>query len=130
VPAGAAMRSLLALKLFGAARTSHGMAAVFDEGLALFAGLNVTPKRSFLTEYSCRIPPSCYPELMSAWFEAMTALGLQRGVSFHLDFHTIPFHGEDALIEKHYERAPIGAAWRFIVGSGRGRSAPAGRRGV
>ena len=25
-----------------------------------------------------------------------------RGVSFNLDFHTIPFHGEDALVEKHY----------------------------
>ena len=97
VPAGAAMRSLLALKLFGAARTSHAMAAVFDEGLALFAGLNVVPKRSFLTEYSCRIAPRCYPALMSGFFEKMTALGLERGVSFHLDFHTIPFHGEDAL---------------------------------
>jgi hypothetical protein len=102
VPAGAAMRSLLALKLFGAARTSHAMPAVFDEGLGLFAGLNVIPKRSFLTEYSCRIPPACYPKLMTGWFEAMGALGLERGVSFHLDFHTIPFHGEDALIEKHY----------------------------
>ena len=102
VPAGQAMRSLLALKLFGAARTSHAMAAVFDEGLALFAGLNAIPKRSFLTEYSCRIEPSCYPRLMTGWFEKMTALGLERGVSFHLDFHTIPFHGEDALVEKHY----------------------------
>jgi len=103
VPAGAAMRSLLALKLTGAARTSHGMAAsVFDEGLALFAGLGVIPKRSFLTEYSCRIASASYPKLMSAWFDQVGALGLQRGVGFHLDFHTIPFHGEDALVEKHY----------------------------
>ncbi|HWS94266.1 MAG TPA: hypothetical protein VN306_17795 [Mycobacterium sp.] len=102
VPPGAAMRSLLALKLDGAARTSHGMAKVFDEGLALFAGLNAIPKRSFLTEYSCRIRPSAYPKLMTAWFDAISALGLERGVSFHLDFHTIPFHGEDALVEKHY----------------------------
>ena len=102
IPAAAAMRSLLALKLIGAARTSHAMPAVFDQGLAFFAGLNVIPKRSFLTEYSCRIPSAAYPKLMSGWFEAMTPLGLERGVSFHLDFHTIPFHGEDALIEKHY----------------------------
>jgi hypothetical protein len=102
VPAPAAVRSLLALKLFGAARTSHAMPAVFDQGLAMFAGLNVIPKRSFLTEYSCRIPPSAYPKWMTAWFDAMTGLGLERGVSFHLDFHTIPFHGEDALVEKHY----------------------------
>ena len=29
-------------------------------------------------------------------------LGLEHGSSFDLDFHTIPFHGEDALVEKHY----------------------------
>jgi hypothetical protein len=102
IPPGCALRSLLALKLFGTARHSHVMSAVLDEGLALFAGLNVIPKRSFLTEYSCRIDPACYPELMRRWFDAVSRLGLPRGHSFDLDFHTIPFHGEDALIEKHY----------------------------
>jgi transposase len=102
IPAGAAVRSLLALKLFGSARHSHVMSAVLDEGLALFAGLNVIPKRSFLTEYSCRIDPACYPKLMRRWFDAVGQLGLSRGSSFNLDFHTIPFHGDDALLEKHY----------------------------
>jgi hypothetical protein len=102
VPAAHAMRALLGLKLFGRARHSHAMASVFDDGMALFAGLNVLPKRSFLTEYSCRIAPACYPTLMERWFDAMTKVGLDRGVSFHLDFHTMPFHGEDALVEKHY----------------------------
>jgi hypothetical protein len=102
IPAGAAVRSLLALKLFGSARHSHVMSAVLDEGLALFAGLNVIPKRSFLTEYSCRIDPACYPKLMRRWFDAVGRLGLSRGSSFDLDFHTIPFHGEDACLEKHY----------------------------
>jgi hypothetical protein len=37
VPAGCAMRSLLALKLFGTARRAHFMSSVLDEGLALFA---------------------------------------------------------------------------------------------
>jgi hypothetical protein len=102
IPAAHAIRSLLALKLFGTARHSHVMSSALDEGLALFAGLNVTPKRSFLTEYSCRIAPSSYPKLMQHWFDAMGKLGLQRGLSFDLDFHTIPFHGADALVEKHY----------------------------
>jgi hypothetical protein len=102
IPAGCAMRSLLALKLYGNARHSHVMSEVMDEGLALFAGLNSIPKRSFLTEYSCRIDPLSYPKLMSLWFDAASALGLERGSSFDLDFHTIPFHGEDALVEKHY----------------------------
>ena len=102
IPASHAIRSLLALKLFGNARHTHFMSHVFDEGLGLFAGLNVIPKRSFLTEYSCRIDPACYPKLMRLWFDEIGKLGLQRGVSFDLDFHTIPFHGEDALMQKHY----------------------------
>jgi len=102
IPAGQAVRALLALKLFGNARHTHVMSSVLDEGLALFAGLNVVPKRSFLTEYSCRIDPACYPRLMQRWFDAVGKLGLPRGTSFDVDFHTIPFHGDDALVEKHY----------------------------
>jgi transposase-like protein len=102
IPAAHAVRALLALKLFGSARHSHVMSSVLDEGLALFAGLNVIPKRSFLTEYSCRLDPACYPKLMRFWFDAVGKLDLSRGDSFDLDFHTIPFHGEDALVEKHY----------------------------
>jgi hypothetical protein len=102
VPAAQAIRSLLGLKLFGTARHSHVMSYVFDEGLALFAGLNVVPKRSFLTEYSCRVAPAAHRKLMRLWFDAMSQIGLPRGASFDLDFHTVPFHGEDALMEKHY----------------------------
>jgi hypothetical protein len=39
---------------------------------------------------------------MRGWFNAVNRLGLEWGNSFDLDFHTIPFHGEDALMEKHY----------------------------
>jgi len=102
VPAACAVRSLLALKLFGNARHSHVMSSVLDEGLALFAGLNVVPKRSFLTEYSGRIDPACYPILMRNWFNTVSRLGLKWGTSLDLDFHTIPFHGDDPLVEKHY----------------------------
>jgi len=102
IPAAQAMRALLALKLFGNARHSHVMSDVFDEGLALFAGLNVMPKRAFLTEYSCRIDPACYPVLMRLWHAAVSPLGLTYGTSFDLDFHTIPFHGDDALVQQHY----------------------------
>jgi hypothetical protein len=102
IPAAAAIRSLLGLKLFGSARHSHVMSYVLDEGLALFAGLNAIPKRAFLTEYSCRIESASYPRLMRLWFDAVGRLGLAEGGSFDLDFHTIPFHGEDALVEKHY----------------------------
>lgn len=102
VPAACAIRSLLALKLFGNARHGHVMSSVLDEGLALFAGLNVVPKRSFLTEYSGRVAPACYPKLMRDWFDTVSRLGQKWGTSFDLDFHTIPFHGDDPLVEKHY----------------------------
>ena len=65
------------------------MSAVLDEGLALFAGLHRIPKRDFLTEYSCRIDPACYPTLLKLGFEARGTLGLGRGHSLELDF--IPF---------------------------------------
>jgi hypothetical protein len=102
IPAAHAVRSLLALKLFGNARHSHVMSYVLDEGLALFAGLNAIPKRSFLADYSCRIDPNSYPKLMRQWFDALSSAGLPRGTSFDLDFHTIPHHGNDPLLEKHY----------------------------
>src|SRR5207244_3062032 len=44
----------------------------------------------------------CYPRWMRHWLDAVGGLGLSRGTSFDLDFHTIPFHGENALVEKHY----------------------------
>jgi hypothetical protein len=102
IPALQAVLSLLGLKLFGSARHSHVMSYVMDEGLPLFAGLNAIPKRAFLTEYSSRIDSTSYPPLMRRWFDAVGRLGLQWGTSFDLDFHTIPFHGEDALMQKHY----------------------------
>lgn len=102
VPAGHGIRSLLALKLVGTARRRHVMSEVLDDGLALFAGLNVIPKRSYLTVYSTRIEPLMCRKLMAGWSDSMHRLGLETSGSFNLDFHTIPFHGEDALIEKHY----------------------------
>ncbi len=76
------MRSLRSFKLFGRRRYSHVMSYVMDEGLALVAGLNAIPKRSFLTEYSCRIDPACYPKLMRAWFDAVTEIGHRVGGLF------------------------------------------------
>src|SRR5438093_5484927 len=54
IPAGHALRASLALKLWSVERKSHVMALVADEGLALSAGLNASPKKSYLSEYSSR----------------------------------------------------------------------------
>lgn len=102
IPADHAVRSILALKLFGNARHTHVMSDVFDEGLGLFAGLNIIPKTSFLSQYSCRVEPQTHPLLLRSWFDAIKDLGYEHGSSFDLDFHTIPSHGEDPLLQKHY----------------------------
>ncbi len=102
IPAACACRSLLALKLWGIGRPTRVMPDILDHGLALFAGLNAFPKRSSLTEYSCRIDPRLLPAWSAAWLDAVEQVGLPRGASFDLDFHTIPYHGDQALLEKHY----------------------------
>ena len=104
IPAGCAVRALLALKLWGLRRSAHVMAEVLDPGLALFAGLNVMPKRSTLTEYSGRVHPDQCKALMEAWHTAVRSLKVKLGdsASFDLDFHTIPYHGDDVVFQKHY----------------------------
>lgn len=102
IPAMHAVLSILALKLFGSARHTHVMSEVFDEGLGLFAGLNIIPKTSFLSQYSCRVEPRTHPLLLQSWFDAIKDLGYEHGTSFDLDFHTIPSHGEDPMLQKHY----------------------------
>ena len=90
-----ALRSLLALKLFGNARHRHVMGYVLDEGLALFAGLNAIPKRSFLTEYSCRVAPGCYPEADAPLVRYGQSAGAAMGdiVRPRLPHHPLPRRG-------------------------------------
>jgi hypothetical protein len=102
IPAPHALRSALALKLWSIARKSHIMALVADEGLALFAGLNAIPKRSYLAEYSSRIDHAMTTKLLAAWQEPGGAARLWPGRSFNLDFHSVPYYGEHPVIERHY----------------------------
>jgi hypothetical protein len=102
IPSEQAVRALLALKLIGKERKSHVMDLVFDEGIALFAGLNVVPKRSYLAAYSSRVDRRTNLALMSAWFDAVQQAGLRRGTSIDLDFHTVPANTQEEPLEKHY----------------------------
>ena len=102
IPAEHALRSLLALKLLGKERQSHVMDLVFDPGIALFAGLNAVPKRSYLSAYSVRVDPRNNLTLMSEWAEGVHAAGLGQGSSFDLDFHTVPANSEAEPLSKHY----------------------------
>lgn len=102
IPAEQALRSLLALKVIGKERKSHVMDLVFDQGIALFAGLNVIPKRSYLAAYSSRIDRRANLRLMGAWFDEVQEAGLPRGSSLDLDFHTVPANSQEEPLEKHY----------------------------
>ena len=105
IPADHALRSSLALKLWNVERKSHVMAQVTDPGLALFSGLNVTPKKSFLSEYSSRIDHVKTVRLLTAWHEKIANDELFAGDSFNLDFHSVPYFGEHASVERHYVSA-------------------------
>jgi len=96
---------LLALKLWSIERKSHVMSLVSDEGLALFSGLNVTPKKSYLSEYSSRITPAQTERLLAAWHNQLTGSKLLDGSSFNLDFHSVPYYGADPVVQKHYVSA-------------------------
>jgi len=102
IPAEHALRACLALKLWCVERRSHVMALVADEGLALFAGLNAIPKKSFLSEYSSRIDPTKNSRLLAIWHQLVEGHHLFAGDSFNLDFHSVPYYGEDPVLERHY----------------------------
>jgi hypothetical protein len=102
IPAPAAVRALLALKLIGAERKSHVMDLVMDEAIALFAGLNAVPKRSYLASYSSRIDHRASLRFMQLWLEQVERAGLPHGASFDLDFHSVPANSAEEPLEKHY----------------------------
>lgn len=105
IPAEHALRACLALKLWSLERKSHVMALVADEGLALVAGLNAIPKKSYFSEYASRIDHTKTTRLLAGWHEHLEDSQLFPGESFNLDFHSIPYYGEHPVVERHYVSA-------------------------
>lgn len=102
VPADAALLSLLTLKLLDKERRSHIDDFNFEEALGLFAGLNILPKKSFATDYSYRAGPDQQPRLMAGWVKRLAPVLLPEADAFSLDFHPIPYRGDEAVLENHY----------------------------
>src|SRR6266571_2869755 len=102
IPATHAVRSALILKLLGKSRRSHVMDLVFDEGVALAAGLNAVPKATYMSQYSSRLGRKAIGTLLGAWVEWLRKAKALAGQSFNLDFHSISYFGDDPFIEKHY----------------------------
>lgn len=105
IPAEHGLRSCLALKLWSVERHSHIMALVADQGLALFSGLNASPKKSYFAGYSSSIDHGKTLRLLSGWHEKLAPDALFDGGSFNLDFHSVPYYGESPLVERHYVSA-------------------------
>ena len=102
VPAAAAILALLVLKLLDKERRSHINDFNFDEALGLFAGLNVLPKKSFVTDYSYRTARDNQLKLLRGWVPAIGAALFPAADTFSLDFHPIPYRGDPTGLDQHY----------------------------
>jgi hypothetical protein len=100
IPAVQAILALLAAKLLGKRRVSHISDLCNDEGAGLFCGLNVLPKTTFATDYSYRTERAMSERFLAALLSKVP-LGAPP-FSFNLDFHAIPFRGQDADLEQHW----------------------------
>jgi hypothetical protein len=102
IPAPSALLSLLALKLLDKERRSHIDDYNFDEALGLFAGLNILPKKSYATAYSYRTGRDNQRALLAGWVRALSGLLFPQPEAFSLDFHAIPYRGDNAGLDRHY----------------------------
>lgn len=102
VSAHSALISLLLLKLLDKERRSHIDDFNFDPALGLFAGLNVLPKKSFLTDYSYKTQRSNQEQLLAGWVGELSKQLFPETDGFNLDFHPIPFRGDPAGLDNHY----------------------------
>src|SRR3954451_15814074 len=101
IPATSALLSLLALKLLDKERRSHIDDFNFDAALGLFAGLNILPKKSFVTDYSYRTTRENQLGLLRGWVPALGAALFPEADTFSLDFHPIPYRGDPTGLDQH-----------------------------
>jgi hypothetical protein len=102
VPAISALLSLLVLKLLDKERRSHIDDFNSDEALGLFAGLNILPKKSFITDYSYRTQRDNQQALLKGWAAKLSPLLFPNADSFSVDFHAIPYRGDEAILDNHW----------------------------
>jgi transposase len=94
--------SFLALKLIGKERLSQVNDLNFDEGMGLFAGLNVLPKSTALSDYSYRLEPAMLDRLLRGFVGEMNQQHAYRSPTINLDFHSIPHWGEQSVLDTHW----------------------------
>jgi transposase len=94
--------SMLLLKLIGNQRLSQMEAYDHEPGLGLFAGLNVLPKSTYMSTYSCLTSEAMVNQLQQELLAHFVELQpqLYNGNYINLDFHSIPHYGNLSQMEK------------------------------
>jgi len=94
--------SFLALKLSGKERLSQINDLNFDQGMGLFAGLNVLPKCTAISDYSYRLDSHVLDRLLQSFVRQMNRHHVYRSDTINLDFHTIPHYGDESVLQTHW----------------------------
>jgi transposase len=94
--------SFLALKLIGKERLSQINDLNFDQGMGLFAGLNVLPKCTAASDYSYRLDANILDRLLQGFVRQMNRQHVYRSKTINLDFHSIPHWGEQSVLDTHW----------------------------
>lgn len=105
IPALNYFLSFLALKLSGTERFAHVAERAFDQGVGLFAGLNVLPKCTAMSTYSYGLDSLHLLRFQQAFVKQASRLGLYNKEIINLDFHTVPHFGEESVLQEHWAGA-------------------------
>ena len=94
--------SILALKLIGNERLSHMESYDKEMGLGIFAGLNVLPKNTYMSTYSCLTSTETILDFQKQIVKSLQQKYplLYNGHYINLDFHSIPHYGDQSEMEK------------------------------
>lgn len=97
-----ACMSILALKLIGNERLSNMGSYDKEPGLGVFAGLNVLPKNTYMSTYSCLSSTEMILDFQKQIVNNLRLkyANLYDGNYINLDFHSIPHYGEFSEMEK------------------------------
>lgn len=97
--------SMLALKLVGKERLSQINDFNFDQGLGLFAGLNVLPKSTAISTYSYRLGKKDISRFMKGFVETQNKFKTYGSSTVNLDFHTVQHYGDESVLDEHWSGA-------------------------
>ncbi len=110
-----ACMSILALKLVGNERLSNVENYDKEPGLGVFAGLNVLPKNTYMSTYSCLASTEMILDFQEQIVKNLRLkyADLFNGNYINLDFHSIPHYGEFSEMEKVW----VGAKHKTMKGA-------------